>query len=208
MDYRIETDSIGDIQVPADKYWAAQTQRSLENFKIGDQRMPIEIIRAFAVLKKCAAMTNHELGVLSEGKMKLISQVCDEIVAGDLDDQFPLVIWQTGSGTQSNMNVNEVIANRGHVLSGGKLSDRQKVLHPNDDVNKSQSSNDTFPTAMSIAVYKQMVDFSIPGLQVLKDSFKKKARDFKDVVKIGRTHFMDATPLTLGQEFSGYRRQL
>ena len=208
MDYRIETDSIGDIQVPADKYWAAQTQRSLENFKIGDQRMPIEIIRAFAVLKKCVALTNHELGVLSEEKMKLISQVCDEIVAGDLDDQFPLVIWQTGSGTQSNMNVNEVIANRGHVLSGGKLSDRQKVLHPNDDVNKSQSSNDTFPTAMSIAVYKQMVDFSIPGLQVLKDSFKKKARDFKDVVKIGRTHFMDATPLTLGQEFSGYRRQL
>ncbi len=208
MDYRIETDSIGDIQVPTDKYWAAQTQRSLENFKIGDQRMPIEIIRAFAVLKKCAALTNHELGVLSEEKMKLISQVCDEIVAGDLDDQFPLVIWQTGSGTQSNMNVNEVIANRGHVLSGGKLSDKQKVLHPNDDVNKSQSSNDTFPTAMSIAVYKQMVDFSIPGLQVLKDSFKKKARDFMDVVKIGRTHFMDATPLTLGQEFSGYRRQL
>jgi fumarate hydratase class II len=145
---------------------------------------------------------------LSEEKMQLISQVCDEIVAGDLDDQFPLVIWQTGSGTQSNMNVNEVIANRGHVLSGGKLSDENKVLHPNDDVNKSQSSNDTFPTAMSIAVYKQMVDFSIPGLQVLKDSFKKKARDFKDVVKIGRTHFMDATPLTLGQEFSGYRRQL
>ncbi|MBL6730123.1 MAG: class II fumarate hydratase [Bacteroidia bacterium] len=208
MDYRIEKDSIGDIQVPSDKYWAAQTQRSLENFKIGDQRMPIEIIRAFAVLKKCAAMTNHELGVLSEEKMQLISQVCDEIVAGDLDDQFPLVIWQTGSGTQSNMNVNEVIANRGHVLSGGKLSDENKVLHPNDDVNKSQSSNDTFPTAMSIAVYKQMVDFSIPGLQVLKDSFKKKARDFKDVVKIGRTHFMDATPLTLGQEFSGYRRQL
>ena len=208
MDYRIVRDSIGDIQVPSDKYWAAQTQRSLENFKIGDQRMPIEIIRAFAVLKKCAAMTNHELGVLSEEKMQLISQVCDEIVAGDLDDQFPLVIWQTGSGTQSNMNVNEVIANRGHVLSGGKLSDENKVLHPNDDVNKSQSSNDTFPTAMSIAVYKQMVDFSIPGLQVLKDSFKKKARDFKDVVKIGRTHFMDATPLTLGQEFSGYRRQL
>lgn len=208
MDYRIERDSIGDIQVPSDKYWAAQTQRSLENFKIGDQRMPIEIIRAFAVLKKCAAMTNHELGVLSEEKMQLISQVCNEIVAGGLDDQFPLVIWQTGSGTQSNMNVNEVIANRGHVLSGGKLSDENKILHPNDDVNKSQSSNDTFPTAMSIAVYKQMVDFSIPGLQVLKDSFKKKARDFKDVVKIGRTHFMDATPLTLGQEFSGYRRQL
>ena len=208
MDYRIETDSIGDIQVPADKYWAAQTQRSLENFKIGNQKMPTEIIRAFAILKKCAAMTNHELGVLSEQKMRLIAQVCDEIIAGDLDDQFPLVIWQTGSGTQSNMNVNEVIANRGHVLAGGKLSDTEKVLHPNDDVNKSQSSNDTFPTAMSIAVYKQMVDFAIPGLQVLKDSFKKKARDFKDVVKIGRTHFMDATPLTLGQEFSGYRRQL
>jgi fumarate hydratase class II len=208
MEYRIERDSIGEIQVPADKYWAAQTQRSLENFKIGNQKMPTEIIRAFAVLKKCAAMTNHELGVLSEQKMSLIAQVCDEIIAGDLDDQFPLVIWQTGSGTQSNMNVNEVIANRGHVLAGGKLSDTEKVLHPNDDVNKSQSSNDTFPTAMSIAVYKQMVDFAIPGLQVLKDSFKKKARDFKDVVKIGRTHFMDATPLTLGQEFSGYRRQL
>ena len=208
MEYRIERDSIGEIQVPADKYWAAQTQRSLENFKIGNQKMPTEIIRAFAILKKCAAMTNHELGVLSEQKMRLIAQVCDEIIAGDLDDQFPLVIWQTGSGTQSNMNVNEVIANRGHVLAGGKLSDTEKVLHPNDDVNKSQSSNDTFPTAMSIAVYKQMVDFAIPGLQVLKDSFKKKARDFKDVVKIGRTHFMDATPLTLGQEFSGYRRQL
>ena len=208
MEYRIERDSIGEIQVPADKYWAAQTQRSLENFKIGNQKMPTEIIRAFAVLKKCAAMTNHELGVLSEQKMSLIAQVCDEIIAGDLDDQFPLVIWQTGSGTQSNMNVNEVIANRGHVLAGGKLSDTEKVLHPNDDVNKSQSSNDTFPTAMSIAVYKQMVDFAIPGLQVLKDSFKKKARDFRDVVKIGRTHFMDATPLTLGQEFSGYRRQL
>jgi fumarate hydratase class II len=208
MEYRIERDSIGEIQVPADKYWAAQTQRSLENFKIGNQKMPTEIIRAFAILKKCAAMTNHELGVLSEQKMRLIAQVCDEIIAGDLDDQFPLVIWQTGSGTQSNMNVNEVIANRGHVLAGGKLSDTEKVLHPNDDVNKSQSSNDTFPTAMSIEVYKQMVDFAIPGLQVLKDSFKKKARDFKDVVKIGRTHFMDATPLTLGQEFSGYRRQL
>src|SRR6056300_109921 len=208
MEYRIERDSIGEIQVPADKYWAAQTQRSLQNFKIGDQRMPIEIIRAFGVLKKCAAMTNAELGVLSQEKCDLIGQVCDEIVEGKLDDQFPLVIWQTGSGTQSNMNVNEVIANRGHVLSGGKLTDEKKVLHPNDDVNKSQSSNDTFPTAMSIAVYKQMVDFAIPGLQVLKNTFKKKARDFKDVVKIGRTHFMDATPLTLGQEFSGYRRQL
>ena len=170
--------------------------------------MPIEIIKAFGVLKKCAAMTNAELGVLSQEKADLISDVCDEIIDGKLDDQFPLVIWQTGSGTQSNMNVNEVIANRGHVLQGGKLSDEKKVLHPNDDVNKSQSSNDTFPTAMSIAVYKQMIDFAIPGLQVLKDTFKKKAREFKDIVKIGRTHFMDATPLTLGQEFSGYRRQL
>ena len=208
MEYRIERDSIGEVKVPADKYWAAQTQRSLENFKIGNQKMPIEIIKAFGVLKKCAAMTNAELGVLSQEKADLISDVCDEIIDGKLDDQFPLVVWQTGSGTQSNMNVNEVIANRGHVLQGGKLSDEKKVLHPNDDVNKSQSSNDTFPTAMSIAVYKQMIDFVIPGLQVLKDTFKKKARDFKDIVKIGRTHFMDATPLTLGQEFSGYRRQL
>jgi fumarate hydratase class II len=208
MEYRIEQDSIGEVQVPADKYWAAQTQRSVENFKIGNQKMPIEIIKAFGVLKKCAAMTNAELGVLSQEKADLISDVCDEIIDGKLDDQFPLVIWQTGSGTQSNMNVNEVIANRGHVLQGGKLSDEKKVLHPNDDVNKSQSSNDTFPTAMSIAVYKQMIDFAIPGLQVLKDTFKKKAREFKDIVKIGRTHFMDATPLTLGQEFSGYRRQL
>jgi fumarate hydratase class II len=208
MEYRIEQDSIGEVKVPADKYWAAQTQRSVENFKIGNQKMPIEIIKAFGVLKKCAAMTNAELGVLSQEKADLISDVCDEIIDGKLDDQFPLVIWQTGSGTQSNMNVNEVIANRGHVLQGGKLSDEKKVLHPNDDVNKSQSSNDTFPTAMSIAVYKQMIDFAIPGLQVLKDTFKKKARDFKDIVKIGRTHFMDATPLTLGQEFSGYRRQL
>ena len=208
MEYRIERDSIGEVKVPADKYWAAQTQRSVENFKIGNQKMPIEIIKAFGVLKKCAAMTNAELGVLSQEKADLISDVCDEIIDGKLDDQFPLVIWQTGSGTQSNMNVNEVIANRGHVLQGGKLSDEKKVLHPNDDVNKSQSSNDTFPTAMSIAVYKQMIDFAIPGLQVLKDTFKKKAREFKDIVKIGRTHFMDATPLTLGQEFSGYRRQL
>jgi len=208
MEYRIERDSIGEVKVPADKYWAAQTQRSLENFKIGNQTMPIEIIRAFGVLKKCAAMTNAELGVLAQEKADLISDVCDEIIDGKLDDQFPLVIWQTGSGTQSNMNVNEVIANRGHVLNGGKLSDEKKFLHPNDDVNKSQSSNDTFPTAMSIAVYKQMIDFAIPGLQVLKDTFKKKAREFKDIVKIGRTHFMDATPLTLGQEFSGYRRQL
>ncbi len=208
MEYRIERDSIGEVKVPIDKYWAAQTQRSLENFKIGNQKMPVEIIRAFGVLKKCAAQTNCDLGVLSQEKADLISEVCDEIIEGKLDDQFPLVIWQTGSGTQSNMNVNEVVANRGHVIKGGKLTDTEKFLHPNDDVNKSQSSNDTFPTAMSIAVYKQMVDFAIPGLQVLKDTFKKKARDFMEIVKIGRTHFMDATPVTLGQEFSGYRRQL
>ncbi len=208
MESRIERDSIGEVKVPAGQYWGAQTQRSLQNFKIGNQRMPIEIIRAFGVLKKCAAQTNCELGVLSEEKMELIVRACDEIIAGKLDSEFPLVIWQTGSGTQSNMNVNEVIANRAHVLNGGSLMDEQKVLHPNDDVNKSQSSNDTFPTAMTIAVYKQMVDFAIPGLQVLKDTFKKKAREFKDIVKVGRTHFMDATPLTLGQEFSGYRRQL
>lgn len=208
MDFRIEKDSIGEVKVAADKYWGAQTQRSLENFKIGNQKMPIEIIRAFGVLKKCAAQTNVDLGVLNQDKADLIAAVCDEIIIGQLDDQFPLVIWQTGSGTQSNMNVNEVIANRAHVLAGGKLTDTEKVLHPNDDVNKSQSSNDTFPTAMTIAVYQQMVDFAIPGLQVLKDTFKKKAREFREVVKIGRTHFMDATPITLGQEFSGYHRQL
>lgn len=208
MDYRIERDSIGEIQVPANRYWGAQTQRSLENFKIGDERMPVEIIKAFAILKKCAALTNHELGVLSKEKCDLIAAVCDEIVEGKLNEEFPLVIWQTGSGTQSNMNVNEVIANRAHVLSGGSLSDAKKILHPNDDVNKSQSSNDTYPTAMSIAVYQQVVDYTIPGLQVLSDTFKKKARAYKEVVKIGRTHFMDATPLTLGQEFSGYRQQL
>ncbi len=208
MEFRVERDSIGGIEVEASKYWGAQTQRSLKNFVIGDNKMPIEIIRAFGVLKKCAAQTNFELGVLAKEKMELICQVCDEIIEGKLDDQFPLVVWQTGSGTQSNMNVNEVIANRAHIISGGKLTDTNKVLHPNDDVNKSQSSNDTFPTAMTIAVYKQMVDFAIPGLQVLKNSFKKKAREFKDVVKIGRTHLMDATPITLGQELSGYRRQL
>jgi fumarate hydratase class II len=207
MQTRTERDSIGAIEVPADKYWGAQTQRSILNFKIGE-RMPIEIIRAFGILKKCAAQTNHELGVLPKEKCDLIVAACDEIIAGKLDDQFPLVVWQTGSGTQSNMNVNEVVANRGHVIGGGQLSDEKKLLHPNDDVNKSQSSNDTFPTAMTIAVYKQTVDYTIPGLQVLKNTFKKKAREFKDVVKIGRTHFMDATPLTLGQEFSGYRRQL
>ncbi len=208
MNYRKEKDSIGYIDVPADKYWGAQTQRSLENFKIGNEKMPVEIIRAFAVLKKCAALANFQLGVLSREKCDLIGRVCDEISEGKHDDQFPLVIWQTGSGTQSNMNVNEVIANRAHVLNGGDLNDESKILHPNDDVNKSQSSNDTFPTAMSIAVYRQVVDYTIPGLQVLSDTFKKKAREFKQVVKIGRTHLMDATPLTLGQEFSGYRQQL
>lgn len=210
MEYRIEKDSMGEINVPADKYWGAQTQRSLENFKIGgpEARMPIEIIRAFGVLKKAAAIANFELGVLSEEKCDLIGLVCNEIMDGKLDDQFPLVIWQTGSGTQSNMNVNEVIANRGHVINGGKLTDTEKALHPNDDVNKSQSSNDTFPTAMSISVYKQIIDFTLPGMQALKTTLKHKARDFKDVIKIGRTHFMDATPITLGQEFSGYEHQL
>jgi fumarate hydratase class II len=208
-DYRIEHDTMGEVKVPADRYWGAQTERSRNNFRIGPEgSMPVEIIRAFGVLKKCAAMANHQLGVLSEEKMKLIIQAADEIIEGKLDKEFPLVIWQTGSGTQSNMNVNEVIANRAHVLNGGKLSDENKVLHPNDDVNKSQSSNDTFPTAMSIAVFQQVVDYTLPGLQALKTTLKHKARDFKDIVKIGRTHFMDATPLTLGQEFSGYVAQL
>lgn len=207
--YRIEHDTMGEVKVPADKYWGAQTERSRNNFKIGPEgSMPVEIVRAFGVLKKCAAMANAQLGVLPQEKCDLIVQVCDEIIAGRLDDQFPLVIWQTGSGTQSNMNVNEVIANRAHVLSGGKLTDESKVLHPNDDVNKSQSSNDTFPTAMSIAVFKQVVDYTLPGLQALKTTLKHKSRDYKDIVKIGRTHFMDATPLTLGQEFSGYVTQL
>jgi fumarate hydratase, class II len=209
-EFRIEKDSIGEIQVPANMYWAAQTQRSLENFKIGGSRhrMPMEIIKGFGYLKKAAAITNYELGALTKEKCDLIAAVCDEIIAGKLDDQFPLVIWQTGSGTQSNMNVNEVIANRGHVLAGGKLSDKDKVLHPNDDVNKSQSSNDTYPTAMSIAVYKQVIDYTLPGIQALKTTIKHKSREFKEVIKIGRTHLMDATPLTLGQEFSGYRQQL
>ena len=207
--FRIEHDTMGEVKVPSDKYWGAQTERSRNNFKIGPEAsMPVEIVRAFGVLKKCAAMANHQLGVLSEEKKNLIVQVCDEITDGKLDAEFPLVIWQTGSGTQSNMNVNEVIANRAHVISGGKLTDENKVLHPNDDVNKSQSSNDTFPTAMSIAVFKQVVDYTLPGIQALKTTLKHKARDFKDIVKIGRTHFMDATPLTLGQEFSGYVTQL
>lgn len=208
MNTRQEKDSIGYIDVPADAYWAAQTQRSTQNFKIGGQRMPIEIIKAYAVLKKAAARTNHKLGVLDEAKANLIGKVCDEIATGELDDQFPLVVWQTGSGTQTNMNVNEVIANRGHVLQGGALTDSQKALHPNDDVNKSQSSNDTFPTAMHIAAYKMLEDITIPGLQKLHDTLVAKSEAYKDVVKIGRTHFMDATPVTLGQEIGGYASQV
>ncbi|HIF14144.1 MAG TPA: class II fumarate hydratase, partial [Bacteroidetes bacterium] len=208
MEYRIEKDSIGEIKVPADRYWAAQTQRSLENFCIGEQKMPGEIIKAFAILKKAAAMTNADCGVLAQEKKELIAKVCDEIIEGKLDDQFPLVVWQTGSGTQSNMNVNEVIANRGHVISGGSLIDNEKALHPNDDVNKSQSSNDTFPTAMHIAAYKMITETTIPGVKALRDSLKQKSESFYNIVKIGRTHFMDATPLTLGQEFSGYVSQL
>lgn len=208
MKYRKEKDSIGIVKVPADKYWAAQTQRSIENFKIGGQKMPIEIVRAFGILKKAAANTNATLGVLPKSKAKLIGKVCDEILAGKLDDQFPLVVWQTGSGTQSNMNVNEVVANRGHVLNGGKLMDEKKYLHPNDDVNKSQSSNDTFPTAMHIAAYKVLVENTIPGIETLRNTLNAKAKEYKKVVKIGRTHFMDATPVTVGQELSGYVSQL
>ncbi len=209
MDYRIENDTMGEVKVPADKYWGAQTQRSKENFKIGKPAsMPIEIIRAFGYLKKAAAQTNKELGVLGAEKAKLIEQVCDEITEGKLDDQFPLVIWQTGSGTQSNMNVNEVVSNRSHVLNGGKLGEGDKPIHPNDDVNKSQSSNDTFPTAMHIAAYKMLMETTIPGIEKLRDILSEKSRAFQDVVKIGRTHWMDATPLTLGQEFSGYVSQL
>ena len=201
---------MGPVEVPADKYWGAQTQRSINNFKIGGERnrMPIEIIRAFAILKKSAALTNAELGVLSPDKADIIAKVCDEILAGQHDDQFPLVIWQTGSGTQSNMNSNEVIAYRAHVLLGGTLEDEKKKIHPNDDVNKSQSSNDTFPTAMHIAAYKMVMETTIPGVEKLRDTLKAKSEAFMNVVKIGRTHFMDATPLTLGQEFSGYVAQL
>ncbi|WP_289028932.1 class II fumarate hydratase [uncultured Algoriphagus sp.] len=210
MSIRIEKDTMGPVEVPADKYWGAQTQRSINNFKIGGEknRMPIEIIRAFAILKKAAAQTNAQLGVLAQDRADAISQVCDEILEGKLDDQFPLVVWQTGSGTQSNMNSNEVIAYRAHVLLGGSLEDEKKKIHPNDDVNKSQSSNDTYPTAMHIAAYKMVVETTIPGVQKLRDTLDAKAKAFKDVVKIGRTHFMDATPLTLGQEFSGYVAQL
>ena len=208
MEFRKEKDSIGLVDVPADKYWGAQTQRSFGNFKIGGHQMPPEIIRAFAILKKAAAITNFEAGILPEEKKNLIALVCDEILEGKLADQFPLVVWQTGSGTQSNMNVNEVIANRAHVCSGGKLSDEKKILHPNDDVNQSQSSNDTFPTAMHIAAYQKLEEVTLPGLELLKNTLQEKAAAYMDIVKIGRTHFMDATPLTLGQEISAYAVQL
>ena len=207
--FRIEKDTMGEVKVPADKYWGAQTERSRNNFKIGPEAsMPKEIIYAFAYLKKAAAMANNELGVLQADKKDLIGKACDEILAGKLDDQFPLVIWQTGSGTQSNMNANEVIAYRAHVLNGGKLADEKKVLHPNDDVNKSQSSNDTYPTAMHIAAYKLVSEVTIPGMEKLRNTIAKKSQEYKNIVKIGRTHFMDATPLTLGQEFSGYAQQI
>lgn len=209
MSYRIEHDTMGEVKVPADKYWGAQTERSHENFKIGPEgSMPREIIQAFAYLKKAAAFTNKDAGILPEEKRDLIAQVCDEILAGELRTEFPLVIWQTGSGTQSNMNVNEVIANRAHVIQGNKLGEGKTFIHPNDDVNKSQSSNDTYPTAMHIAAYKMLIETTIPGVEKLRDTLKEKSDKFKDVVKIGRTHLMDATPLTLGQEFSGYVAQL
>lgn len=209
MSFRVEHDTMGEVKVPADKYWGAQTERSRNNFKIGPEAsMPKEIIYAFAYLKKAAAHANHDLGVLSAEKRDMISKVCEEILDKKLDGEFPLVIWQTGSGTQSNMNVNEVIAYRAHVISGGKLTDEKKVLHPNDDVNKSQSSNDTYPTAMHIAAYKMAAEVTLPGIKKLRDTLDKKAKQFMNVVKTGRTHFMDATPLTLGQEFSGYVQQL
>ncbi len=206
--FRIENDTLSAVKVPVDKYWGAQTQRSKDNFKIGGQLVPKEVIYAFAYLKKAAAITNTELGVLPKEKADLIGQVCDEILEGKLDDHFPLVVWQTGSGTQSNMNVNEVVANRAHVLNGEKLGEGKTFIHPNDDVNKSQSSNDTFPTAMHIAAYKMIVEITIPGIEKLRSTLAEKANDFNEIVKIGRTHLMDATPLTLGQEFSGYVSQL
>jgi len=209
MDFRIEKDTMGDVQVPADKYWGAQTERSRNNFKIGPEAsMPLEVIYGFAYLKKAAAYTNCQLGVLSEEKRDLIGKVCEEILEGKLDDQFPLVIWQTGSGTQSNMNVNEVVANRAHVNAGNKLGEGITMVHPNDDVNKSQSSNDTYPTGMHIAAYKMVLETTIPGVERLRDVLKAKSEACMDVVKIGRTHLMDATPLSLGQEFSGYVSQL
>ncbi|MBX2951109.1 MAG: class II fumarate hydratase [Leadbetterella sp.] len=210
MEFRIEKDTMGEVKVPAHVYWGAQTQRSIENFKIAQDinKMPKEIIRAFAYLKHGAALANQDAGVLDAEKAGLIGQVCGEILEGRLDDQFPLVVWQTGSGTQSNMNCNEVIAYRAHVIKGGELTDKTKFIHPNDDVNKSQSSNDTFPTAMHIAAYKMLVEVTLPGIEKLRDTLERKSKDFMKVVKIGRTHFMDATPLTLGQEFSGYVSQL
>ena len=210
MEYRIEKDTMGEVQVPASAYYGAQTQRSVDNFKIAQDinKMPKEIIKAFAYLKKAAALTNMDAGVLPKEKADLISKVCDEILEGKLDEYFPLVVWQTGSGTQSNMNVNEVIAYRGHVLNGGQLADKEKFLHPNDDVNKSQSSNDTFPTAMHIAAYKILIETTLPGIEKLRNTLAAKSKAFMHVVKIGRTHFMDATPLTVGQEFSGYASQL
>ena len=210
MNYRKEKDTMGVVEVPADVYWGAQTQRSIMNFPIAQDinKMPKEIIAAFAYLKKAAALTNHQLGVLDKDKCDIIGKVCDEILAGKLTDQFPLVVWQTGSGTQSNMNVNEVVAYRGHVMMGGDLMDEKKSIHPNDDVNKSQSSNDTFPTAMHIAAYKILIENTIPGIEKLRDTLDAKSKAFMHVVKIGRTHFMDATPLTLGQEMSGYVSQL
>ncbi|AZI19484.1 class II fumarate hydratase [Chryseobacterium taklimakanense] len=208
MDYRTEHDTMGQVQVPADKFWGAQTERSRNNFKIGEEgSMPKEIIEAFAILKKAAAFTNADLGVLPTAKRDMIAKVCDEILEGKLDDQFPLVIWQTGSGTQSNMNLNEVISNKAHVNNGGVLGEKSEI-HPNDDVNKSQSSNDTFPTAMHIAAYKKVVEHTIPAVEKLRSTLDEKAKQFKNIVKIGRTHLMDATPLTLGQEFSGYVAQL
>ncbi|MFI5173126.1 MAG: class II fumarate hydratase [Chitinophagales bacterium] len=210
MKFRTEKDTLGAVEVPADVYWGAQTQRSIDNFKIAEDinKMPKEIIAAFAILKKAAAITNHQLGVLEKEKAGIISKVCDEILEGKLSDQFPLVVWQTGSGTQSNMNVNEVIAYRAHVLMGGSLLNEKKLIHPNDDVNKSQSSNDTFPTAMHIAAYKILVSNTIPALEILRDTLREKSTAYMKIVKIGRTHFMDATPLTLGQEISGYVSQL
>jgi fumarate hydratase class II len=207
MSHRIETDSFGEIKVPAHKYWGAQTERSFENFKIGTEKMPSELIKAFAVLKKAAALVNRDLGLLAPDKADLISRACDEIISGKLDDHFPLVVWQTGSGTQSNMNVNEVISNRGIELAGGVMGSK-KPIHPNDDVNKSQSSNDTFPTAMNIASVEAIYGQLLPAVTTLRDELNKKSTEFKDIVKIGRTHLMDAVPLTLGQEFSGYVQQL
>ena len=209
MKYRIEKDTMGDVKVPSEKYWGAQTERSRNNFKIGgSSSMPLELVYGFAYLKKAAAHTNCKLGILSSAKRDLISNVCDEILEGKHDNQFPLVVWQTGSGTQSNMNTNEVIANRAHVINGGSLEDTEKTIHPNDDVNKSQSSNDTFPTGMHIAAYKMIIETTIPGVEQLRNTLNAKSKEFMNVVKIGRTHLMDATPLTLGQEFSGYVSQL